>query len=49
VNINIQINKMKNKNLLKAQGYWITFIVYAVVHALRMCYSFNKVNLKREF
>ena len=33
----------------KVTAFWITFVSYAAIHALRMCYSFNKVNLRRQF
>ncbi len=33
----------------KNSAFWITFTAYLGIHALRMCYSFNKVNIKRQF
>jgi sugar phosphate permease len=33
----------------KVTAFWITIAAYAAIHALRMCYSFNKVNLRRQF
>ena len=33
----------------KRNAYWITFFAYGAIHALRMCYSFNKVNIRRDF